>query len=47
MADFVYDVLGLVTALRVNGQTALPDIGEVGLTGRMVNDLRAETALVY
>ncbi len=47
MLGFVYEVLGLVTALRVKGHTGLPETGEVGLTGRILSDLRAETALVY
>lgn len=34
-------------ALRVKGHTALPETGEVGLTGRILSDLSAETALVY
>jgi hypothetical protein len=41
----VYEVLGLVAALRLNGQMApLVLVGDGGLGGRMLRDRRAETA---
>jgi hypothetical protein len=44
--DFVYEVLGLAAALRVKGhKLAVAEVGEGGLGGRMLKDLRAETAL--
>lgn len=47
MVGFVYDVLGLVAALRANGHMlGLAVVGDGGLGGRIVKDLRAETALV-
>jgi hypothetical protein len=47
LVGFVYEVLGLVAALRANGQMlGLAMVGDGGLGGRIVKDLRAETALV-
>ena len=44
----MYEELGLVAALRANGQIlALVDTGDGGLGGRRLRDLKAETALVY
>jgi hypothetical protein len=41
----VYDVLGLVAALRVNGQMLLElPVGEGGLGGRVFSDRSAEMA---
>jgi hypothetical protein len=40
-----YDVLGLVAALRLKGQIALPVlVGDGGLGGRMLRDRRDEIA---
>lgn len=48
MAGFEYEVLGLVTALRVKEKILeYAEVGDGGLGGRTLNDFNAEIALVY